>query len=183
MARLLVLFLLVTMCSPALATEAGWALLRTGGQVVFLRHADTPSAVDPAHFDLAECSTQQNLSERGGIQARRIGALFAARAAPVDKVLTSAFCRCRDTARLAFEHTPIEHYEPLDFLPGDEAGNEAKARQLLDFILSYSESGNLVMVVNEDVITRMVNARAREGEAVIVGREGSSLRVAGRIAF
>jgi phosphohistidine phosphatase SixA len=181
--RILIVCLSLLAAPAASATEAGWALLRQGGHVVFLRHADTPSATDPANFDLANCATQQNLTDRGGIQARRIGALFATRAAPVEKVLTSAYCRCRDTATLAFEDSPVEHYAALDFLPGDDAGNEAKAKEITDFVLAYSDSGNLVMVVNEDVIKRVLNAGAREAEAVIVEHDGKQLRVAGRIRF
>ena len=67
------------------ATEAGWALLREGEQVILLRHAMAPGAMDPANFDITKCSTQRNLSERGKQQARKVGALFAARAAPTDR--------------------------------------------------------------------------------------------------
>ena len=183
MLRIVVLCLVLLAAGPALATEAGWALLRAGGHVVFLRHADTPSAVDPAGLDLSNCATQQNLTERGGVQARRMGALFAARAAPVGKVLTSAYCRCRDTARLAFEGIPIEHMDMLDFMPRDEAGNAAKAEQVRDLALGYAGADNLVLVVNEDVILEVLGTRAREAEAVIVQSDGQNLRVAGRIRF
>lgn len=183
MLRIVVLCLALIAAGPAPATEAGWALLRAGGRVVFLRHADTPSAVDPAGLDLSSCATQQNLTERGGVQARRLGALFAARAAPVAKVLTSAYCRCRDTARLAFEDSPIEHLDALDFMPGDEAGNDAKAEAVRKLVLGYAGAGNLVLVVNEDVIRKVLDANAREAEAVIVESDGKTLRVAGRIRF
>lgn len=183
MLRIVLIVSLLLAGGPAFATEAGWALLRAGGNVVLLRHADTPSAVDPANLDLANCATQQNLTERGGLQARRIGALFAARSAPIVKVLTSAYCRCRDTARLAFERVPVEHFPALDFLPHDEAGNAAKAEQVRQLLLNYSETDNLVLVVNEDVIRQVLNAGAREAEAVIVKSDGENLRVAGRIRF
>ncbi|MBN9039277.1 MAG: histidine phosphatase family protein [Rhizobiales bacterium] len=183
MLRIVVLCLVLLAGGPAFATEAGWALLRAGGHVVFLRHADTPSAVDPASLDLSNCATQQNLTERGGVQARRLGALFAARAAPVGKVLTSAYCRCRDTARLAFEGIPIEHADALDFMPGDEAGNDARAEEVRKLALGYAGADNLVLVVNEDVILKVLNVSAREAEAVIVRSDGETLRVAGRIRF
>ena len=94
--------LLLLFAAEARATEAGWALLRDGEHVVLLRHAMAPGAADPANFDIEKCSTQRNLSERGKQQARKIGALFAARAAPTERVLTSRYCRTRETARLAF---------------------------------------------------------------------------------
>jgi len=183
MLRIFLLASALLVAGPVFATEAGWALLRSGGHVVFLRHADTPSAVDPAGLDLSDCATQQNLTERGGVQARRIGALFAARAAPVGRILTSAYCRCQDTARLAFERVPIEHEEALDFLPRDDAGNAAKAEQVRQLVLGYSQRDNLVLVVNEDVIRTILGVGAREAEAVIVEADGEALRVAGRIRF
>src|SRR5207247_2594884 len=57
---------------------------------------------DPPGFRLDECSTQRNLSEEGRAQARRVGAAFAARGIPIGRVLSSQWCRCLETARLAF---------------------------------------------------------------------------------
>jgi phosphohistidine phosphatase SixA len=183
MLRFIAVLLAALFTTQAHATEAGWALLREGGHVVLLRHANAPGAMESAHFDLANCATQRNLSDRGRQQARRIGALFAARAAPVDKVLASSYCRTRDTAVLAFGASLVETYEPLDFLPGDEEGNVEKADEITRFILDYTEAANLVMVVNEDVIERLAGVQTREGEAIIVGHDGESLRVAARIRF
>lgn len=183
MPRLIILLLAALLVTPAHATEAGWALLREGGHVVLLRHANAPGSGEPASFDIANCATQRNLSDRGRQQAKRMGALFLARAAPVERVLTSSYCRCRDTARLAFGDAIVEPYDALDFMPGAEAGNAEKAETLKRFILDYSESGNLVMVVNEDVVQNLVGTSSREAEAIIVGRGGEELRVAGRIRF
>lgn len=183
MLRFIAVLLAVLFATQAHATEAGWALLREGGHVVLLRHANAPGAAEPANFDIANCATQRNLSDRGRQQARRIGALFAARAAPVDRVFASNYCRTRDTAVLAFGASLVETYGSLDFRPGDEEGNAEKASELTTFILDYTESGNLVMVVNEEVVDRLLGVRPREGEAIIVGHDGENLRVAGRIRF
>lgn len=183
MLRFVAIILVSILAAPAQATEAGWALLREGGHVVLLRHANAPGTSEPANFDIAKCATQRNLSDRGRQQARRIGALFAARAAPIEKVLASHYCRNLDTARLAFGEALLEPYEPLDFMPRDEEGNEEKALELIEFIRDYTDSGNLVMVVNEDVVERLVGIRTREGEAVIVERSGEALRAAARIRF
>ncbi|MBX3529682.1 MAG: histidine phosphatase family protein [Rhizobiaceae bacterium] len=183
MHRLLAALFLLVLTSAAGATEAGWALLRDGGHVVLLRHANAPGTGEPANFDIAKCATQRNLSDRGRQQAKRIGALFAARAAPVEKVLTSSYCRCADTARLAFGDALTEIDGRLDFLPGDAEGNEEKALALIEFIRSYTDSANLVMVLNEDVAQRLVGVAPREAEALIVARGGETLKVAGRIRF
>ena len=55
------------------------ALLRTGGCVVMLRHAQTEAGIgDPPGFRIDQCSTQRNLSPEGRAQARRIGEWFKA---------------------------------------------------------------------------------------------------------
>jgi len=182
MIRLLLAAFLLLAVLPAHATEAGWALLRDGGQVVLMRNANAPGAGDPPHFDIDNCATQRHLSDRGRQQARRIGALFAARAAPVGEVLTSRFCRCADTARLAFG-TNVEPFPALDFFPDDEAGQAARNAEVAERALGYSGSDNLVMVTHAEVIEALVGVRAREGEAIILSRTGQKLGVAGRIAF
>lgn len=77
--------------------------LRGGGYVVYFRHADTgaPTA-EPPGVDINRCETQRNLIDRGREQARGIGEQFRRLRIPVGKVLSSEFCRCRDTAQLAF---------------------------------------------------------------------------------
>lgn len=169
--------------SPALATEAGWALLREGGQVVLLRHATAPGTGDPAGFDIENCSTQRNLSARGRQQAEKIGALFAARAGDPERVLTSRYCRARDTARIAFEDIEVEDFPPLDQLPPDEAQARAANDAVLEEIRSYTGSGNLVMVTHLENIRALAGVSPREAEAVIVAPTDAGLRVLARIIF
>ena len=78
------------------------ALVRKGGVVVAFRHALAPGTFDPPNFKLGDCSTQRNLSAEGHEQARRLGAWFAAQGLRPDGVRSSPWCRCMDTATLAF---------------------------------------------------------------------------------
>ncbi len=79
------------------------ALLRAGGCVALMRHAETvPGVGDPPEFKLDDCSTQRNLSASGQQDARRIGAWFRQNKLKPRTVLSSAWCRCKDTANLAF---------------------------------------------------------------------------------
>ncbi len=80
--------------------ERVWALLAKPGHVALMRHADAPGTGDPAGFRIGDCATQRNLGERGREQARRLGEEFRRRAIPVSLVLTSRWCRARDTAAL-----------------------------------------------------------------------------------
>lgn len=89
---------------PARAAEAAdvEALLREGGVVMAFRHALAPGTFDPPGFTLADCASQRNLSDEGRAQARRIGAWFRARGLMPASVRSSPWCRCLDTATLAF---------------------------------------------------------------------------------
>lgn len=182
MLRIIVALAVALFVVPARATEAGWVLLRDGEQVVLLRHAMAPGAADPANFDIADCKTQRNLSDRGKQQARKMGALFAARAAPVERIVSSRYCRALDTARIAFEEEP-EQDAALDLLSADKAKAEAQTKAVIEMIRAWSGSGNLVLVTHLENIKALTGADAREGEAIIVRAEGDGLRVIGRIVF
>jgi hypothetical protein len=180
LAAALIALLILT---PAHATEAGWALLRDGGHVVLLAHAMVTGNGDPAGFDIAKCATQQKLSERGKQQARKIGALFAARAAPIDRVLSSRYCRALETAEVAFEDNTAEPLAALDLLPKDPAKAEAQNAAVLKEIAGFTGDGNLVLVTHRENILGLTGIAPRDGEAVIVALDGERLRVLGRIIF
>ncbi|TIL73722.1 MAG: histidine phosphatase family protein [Mesorhizobium sp.] len=182
MLRSVLALLLLVIPAAAHATEAGWALLRDGGHVVLLRHAMVTGTTDPANFDIEKCATQVNLSVRGKQQARKIGALFDARAAPVERVLSSRYCRALDTARTAFREEP-EPFAPLDLLKTDASGKAAQLEAIMNEISAYSGSDNVVMVTHLENIMALTGISPREGEAVIVEPQGDGLRVLGRVTF
>jgi len=173
--------LLLAFAAQATATEAGWALLREGEQIVLLRHAMAPGASEPTNFDIEKCSTQRNLSERGRQQARKIGALFAARAAPTGRVLTSRFCRAKETARLAFGNA--EEFAPLDPPAADEKARKEQMEAILEEMRNYTGSGNYVFVTHLETIQALTGQSAREGEALIVTPRDGGLHVLARIIF
>lgn len=182
MIRIAAILASLLMAFPVGATEAGWALLRNGGQVVLMRYAYAPGTTDPANFDIERCNTQRNLSERGRQQARKIGALFAARAEPVEKIYTSNYCRCVDTVRFAFakEAEKLEALDSIAAAPETEAERNA---EIMRIVKDYSGSGNLVLVTHESNIRSLTGVSAREGEAIIVTPDGDRLHVAARITF
>ena len=78
--------------------------LEDGGKLIFIRHAYAPGSGDPNNFNLNDCSTQRNLSEEGRKQAEYIGEFFSDNEINIDKVLSSEWCRCKETAQIAFEN-------------------------------------------------------------------------------
>lgn len=182
MLRIVSVVFLLALIGQAQATEAGWALLREGGQVVLIRNAMALGGVgEPNNFDIEKCATQRNLSDRGKQQARKIGALIAARAAPVERVLTSRYCVARETARLAFDDA--EDFAPLDPPIGEPTADKAQIAAILAEIGDYSGSGNLILVTHLETIQALTGQPAREGEAVIVQPTGESVHVLARIIF
>lgn len=87
---------------PVLAAPEVEALLRTGGVVIGIRHSLAPGTFDPPGFRLDDCRTQRNLNDEGRAQARRLGQWFRDRGLVPESVRTSPWCRCVDTAELAF---------------------------------------------------------------------------------
>jgi phosphohistidine phosphatase SixA len=92
----------------ALSGRSLAAALERGGYVIYFRHADTGPAYLEQGVDLKRCETQRNLNENGREEARLIGAQFRKLKIPIGEVLASEFCRCMETADLAFGHHTIE---------------------------------------------------------------------------
>ena len=76
--------------------------LKKGEKIIFIRHAIAPGSGDPENFKLNDCSTQRNLDSQGIEQSKKIGQFFSKNKIPIDKVLSSEWCRCKDTAKYAF---------------------------------------------------------------------------------
>lgn len=182
MLRYVTVLLALLFALPASATDAGWAALREGGHVVLLRHAFISGNTEPANFDIEKCNTQRNLSERGRQQARKLGALFGARAARIEKVLSSRYCRSLDTARIAFGSQP-EIFDALNQLSEDPDERSQQKQAVLEIIRNFSGSELLVLVSHLENIREITGVSPREGEAVIVAPQDEGVRVLGRVVF
>lgn len=180
LSALVVLLLL----SPAAADdgEALWTLLKGGGQVVVLRHASTdPAAGDPPGFRLDDCATQRNLSAAGREEARRIGAAFQGRGVPVGRVLSSRWCRCLETARLAFG--TVEPWPALDSFFGDRSREPQQTQAVRALAGDRPQAGNLILVTHGFNIRALVGILPAPGEMVILTPQGNgAFLVAGRLA-
>jgi phosphohistidine phosphatase SixA len=174
---------LATGLSPivAFADDTGWTLLGTGGQVILMRHALTdPGAGDPPGFTLGDCATQRNLSTRGRDEARRIGDAFRQRKILVERVLSSRWCRCLETARLAFG--TVEPWPPLDSIFIDRSRESEQSRAVRARIAEHRGPGTLVLVTHGANISALVGIVPAAGELVVVTPDDrGGLRVAGRI--
>jgi broad specificity phosphatase PhoE len=152
---------------PSLA-DATLDGLRAGGLIMLMRHAQTvPGTGDPPGFRLDDCSTQRNLSEDGRAQARRVGDRLRAEQIPVDRVLTSAWCRCRETAEL-LDLGPVERLPPLDSFFEDRSQRERHRAGMLEFIAGWTGPGNALLVTHQVNITAFAGGSVASGELVIM---------------
>jgi len=94
--------------------QAGLAArLRSGGVVIAFRHALAPGTFDPPGFVLEDCHTQRNLNGEGRVQAARIGQWFREQALTPAQVRSSPWCRCLETARIAFGVEVVQPWAAL----------------------------------------------------------------------
>lgn len=151
--------------APAVADEAGWELLKQGGHVALIRHAEAPGFGDPADFRLGDCSTQRNLSAEGRAQAVRIGQAFARRGVQVARVLTSRWCRCIETAQLAFGR--YELFPALDSLHGRRERAGQQTAEVAALLAEAPRDGVTVLVTHQANIAALTGAGAKSGEIVV----------------
>lgn len=165
----------------AAADKDLWQRLHAGGHVLLIRHAATdPGVGDPPAFRLAVCSTQRNLSEAGKRDARAIGAAFRERGIPLGPVWSSRWCRCLDTARLAFGR--VEESPMLDSMFTDtEAAGRAKVREVLARAGAWRGKDNLVLVTHDVNIRALVGESVAQGEIVVARPGQGRLDVLGRL--
>jgi phosphohistidine phosphatase SixA len=166
---------------PASAAEPVWDALRSGGKIVILRHASTePGLGDPPGFRLDDCATQRNLSEAGRTEARRIGAAFVSRAIPVARVLSSRWCRCVETARLAFGR--VEPWASLDSFFDDRSREPQQTRAVRALIAEPLTGGNLILVTHQVNITALTGVAPAMGEMVVLSPEPpGGFKIIGRL--
>ena len=158
---------------PRLAGQELIYALRKGGLTILMRHTSTEQvAPDPESFDVADCKTQRNLSERGKEQARAIGAAIARLGIRVSKVESSPYCRCLETARLAFGM--VEASELLSI--GDDLSFEekqARARAVRARLAVAPEAGtNAVLLTHTGTLLYSFGLDARPEGIAHVFRPG-----------
>ena len=161
----------------ATADEASaWSALRAGGHVALMRHADAPGGVgDPPGFRVEDCATQRNLSLKGRADAEKIGSRLKQEGIGFEKIVSSPWCRCTDTAKLlnlgAVETEPTfgnvvvlrDQTETLT------AGGRAR-------IAEWTARGNLLVVTHGANIFALTGVSPASGEIVVV--KGGSDRAA-----
>ncbi len=165
--KIIFIFFLFLLNKTSFASENIVEILKKENNIIFIRHAIAPGNGDPPNFDILDCSTQRNLSKDGELQALKIGKFFKKNDIKITEVLSSEWCRCKDTAKIAFGD-----YKTKNFLNSfyDDRFSGNKDKQILDFqkfIRNWNKTGNLVFVTHYVVISEILNIATSSGEIVI----------------
>jgi phosphohistidine phosphatase SixA len=125
--------------------------LRKGGYVIFMRHAYSEAYGDEYEVDLDNCKTQRNLSDKGKKQAKIVGDALKKLGVQIGDVYTSPYCRCVDTANLAFGQANVR--PELIYAAALESEEErAKYADALVQLLSIKpEEGKNTIIVSHSV--------------------------------
>ena len=175
--KLTSLFLILTiiyfaLISIKLYAKDPWASAIEGDKIILIRHALAPGGGDPPGFKIDDCKTQRNLNKVGIQQSKAIGKLFKKNKIPVDKVLSSQWCRCKDTAKYAFKNY-FEFSALNSTFQSAFAKNEPEQlKQLQTFVNDWDgDGGNLVLITHYSIITAITNAVPSSGEIVITDKK------------
>jgi|TARA_B110001452_G_scaffold252972_1_gene243239 phosphohistidine phosphatase SixA len=154
-----------------LANETNWEPAQKGNKIIFIRHALAPGGGDPEGFKINDCKTQRNLNKDGIEQSKNIGKLFKEHKILIDQVLSSQWCRCKDTAKYAFKN--YEEFSALNSTfrsPYDEKAKQ-QIKELKNFVENWNgNGGNLILVTHYIIITAVTDAVPRSGEIIITDK-------------
>ena len=184
--RLVIFTVLLGFCGTVQVAGAddaadAWKALRAGGHVALMRHADAPGGVgDPPGFSVDDCATQRNLSEKGRVDAEKIGSRLKGEGIAFEKILSSPWCRCIDTAKLmnlgtveteaTFGNVVVLKDQRQTLTTG------ARAR-----IARWTAGGNLLVVTHGANIQALTGVWLASGEIVVVKGGSDRTEPAGRL--
>ena len=141
--------------------------LEDGGKLIFIRHAYAPGNGDPAGFNLNDCSTQRNLSDDGRKQAQRIGEFFTKNKIEIDKVLSSEWCRCKETAKIAFKNYSTNSFLNSFYSSKFSKNKDKQVKAFNYYIKNLEIEKNLIFVTHYVFISEVLNYGPSSGEIVV----------------
>lgn len=162
------------------ATRAQLLTAWRQGGVLLIRHAATESGLgDPPGFVIGQCRTQRNLSDEGRQASRALGAWLQAQNFKPDAVRSSQWCRCQDTARLAFG--AYEDWPALNSTFAGQGDSAAQQQALRERLSAFPAGRTEVWVTHQVIMTALTGAYPEMGEGFLVNAQGR-LRARGRVA-
>jgi phosphohistidine phosphatase SixA len=162
-----IIFVLIIFFTSANSQEKLVNLLQDGNKIILIRHAYAPGTGDPKNFKINDCSTQRNLNNEGIIQSKKIGDFFLKNRIQIDKVLSSEWCRCKDTAKLAFNEYSTFNALNSFYDPRFKNNKDKQISELKDYINNWKSKKNLVLITHFVIISEIFNVSAKSGEIIV----------------
>ena len=184
--RFVIITVLLGFCITAEVAGAddaadAWKALRAGGHVALMRHADAPGGVgDPPGFRVDDCSTQRNLSEKGRADAAKIGVRLQSEGIAFEKILSSPWCRCIDTAKLLNLGT-VETEATFGNVVVLRDQRETLAAGARALIARWTAGGNLLVVTHGANIQALTGVWLASGAIVVVKGGSDRAEPVGRL--
>ena len=145
-------------------------ILKDGGKIIFIRHAYAPGGGDPINFDISDCSTQRNLNEEGIVQSINIGNFFLKNDIKIDKILSSEWCRCKETAKYAFKKFETKNFLNSFFSQKFANNKNQQIKELKEYVQNWDGKKNLVLVTHYVIILEVTNSTVSSGEMVVTDK-------------
>ena len=141
--------------------------LEKGEKLIFIRHAYAPGNGDPNNFNLYDCSTQRNLSNKGRKQDKNLGEFFIKNKIQIDKVISSEWCRCKETALIAFKNFSTNSFLNSFYSSRYLKNKDKQISELNKYIKNFKSEKNLILVTHYVVISEVLNYSPSSGEIVV----------------
>ena len=141
--------------------------LEDGGKLIFIRHAYAPGNGDPNNFNLNDCSSQRNLNSIGRKQAKDIGEFFRENKIKIYKVLSSEWCRCKETADIAFNNYSTSSFLNSFYSAKYAKNKEKQVEELNNYVKKFQSDKNLIFVTHYVLISEVLNYGPSSGEIVV----------------
>ena len=164
---LLIIFISLTTSIKADLNKNLINQLEDGEKLIFIRHAYAPGSGDPNNFNLNDCSTQRNLNDDGKKQAQNIGEFFKENKIEKNIVLSSEWCRCKETAKIAFTNFSTNSFLNSFYSPQFEKNKDRQIKLLNEYVKKFKSNKNLIFVTHYVLISEILNYGPSSGEIVV----------------
>jgi phosphohistidine phosphatase SixA len=168
----IIVFLFISFNTPLIANSDNQlqSILNEGGKLIFIRHAYAPGGGDPESFDIFDCTTQRNLNKEGIEQSKNIGKFILKNNTVIYKVLSSEWCRCKQTAEYAFKNYETKKFLNSFFSQKFSNNKSKQIKELKEFIQKWDGKKNLIFVTHYVVIMEVLNLPVSSGEIVVTDK-------------
>ena len=161
-----ILFFIFILYPLTSSSDINKELKEINANIIFLRHSIAPGFGDPDYFNLNNCSTQRNLNEEGILQSKNIGEFFKSNNIKFSEVLSSEWCRCKDTVN----EMNIGKWKTFTGLNSffQDYSNKDEVLKKLNKKLSSTKNDELVLMVTHQVVISNITGIAPPSGGIVI---------------